>query len=172
MANFTLAAFRTWGQRLHGSRDKESWERLFAPGPNLWRGPGLHLQLHRALLEGVKEASAGSPNIAPAKPAELWQRIESALQKSNPELRAALNAGAGAQDLTRLAQTVGKELPEDFKAAYGIHDGQQGGGDLIPAIVENEEGYFLMPTKAIISEWKSWKRLVDNGEFKGKESAP
>jgi cell wall assembly regulator SMI1 len=125
-----------------------------------------------ALLEGVKEASVGSPNIAPAKPAELWQRIELALQKSNPELRAALNAGAGAQDLTRLAQTVGKELPEDFKAAYGIHNGQQGGGDLIPAIAENEEGYFLMPTKAIISKWKSWKSLVDNGEFKGKESSP
>jgi len=83
-----------------------------------------------------------------------------------------LAAGAGAQDLTRLAQTVGKELPEDFKAAYGIHNGQQGGGDLIPAIAENEEGYFLMPTKAIISEWKSWKSLVDNGEFKGKESSP
>jgi len=28
LANFTPAAFRTWGQRLHGSRDKESWERL------------------------------------------------------------------------------------------------------------------------------------------------
>jgi cell wall assembly regulator SMI1 len=63
-------------------------------------------------------------------------------------------------------------LPEDFKAAYGIHNGQQGGGDLIPAIAENEEGYFLMPIKAIISEWKSWKSLVDNGEFKGKESSP
>jgi hypothetical protein len=38
MANFTLAAFRTWGQRMHGSKDKESWERIFQTGPNLWRG--------------------------------------------------------------------------------------------------------------------------------------
>jgi hypothetical protein len=38
MTNFTLEAFHTWGQRMHGSKDKESWERLFRPGPNLWRG--------------------------------------------------------------------------------------------------------------------------------------
>jgi hypothetical protein len=38
MANFTLTSFRTWGQRMHDSKDKESWEQLFRPGPNLWRG--------------------------------------------------------------------------------------------------------------------------------------
>jgi hypothetical protein len=38
MKNFTLDAFRVWGERLHGSKDKESWERLFTPGPRLWQG--------------------------------------------------------------------------------------------------------------------------------------
>lgn len=37
MRNFTLDSFRTWGERLHGSKDKESWERIFAP-PRLWHG--------------------------------------------------------------------------------------------------------------------------------------
>jgi hypothetical protein len=29
---------RVWGNRLSGSRDKESWERVFTPGARLWRG--------------------------------------------------------------------------------------------------------------------------------------
>jgi hypothetical protein len=33
-----LDALRIWAERLHGSKDKEAWERIFAPGPNLWRG--------------------------------------------------------------------------------------------------------------------------------------
>lgn len=36
--NFSLEALRVWGNRLHGSRDKESWERIFTPGKRLWRG--------------------------------------------------------------------------------------------------------------------------------------
>ncbi len=37
-SNGKLEAIKVWGQRLHGSKDKESWERVFKPGPNLWRG--------------------------------------------------------------------------------------------------------------------------------------
>jgi hypothetical protein len=37
MANFRLDALRIWGDRLHDSRDKESWERLFV-GSRLWSG--------------------------------------------------------------------------------------------------------------------------------------
>ena len=36
--NFSLEALRVWGNRLSGSRDKESWERIFTPGARLWRG--------------------------------------------------------------------------------------------------------------------------------------
>ncbi len=35
--NFSLEALRLWAERLHGSKDKERWERVFAP-PRLWRG--------------------------------------------------------------------------------------------------------------------------------------
>jgi hypothetical protein len=35
--NFSLEALRVWGGRLHGSKDKERWERVFAGG-RLWRG--------------------------------------------------------------------------------------------------------------------------------------
>jgi hypothetical protein len=37
-SNAKLEAIKVWGQRLQGSKDKESWDRVFRPGPNLWRG--------------------------------------------------------------------------------------------------------------------------------------
>jgi hypothetical protein len=41
--NFQLDALKTWAERLHGSKDKERWERVFAPGANLLRGlTGVH----------------------------------------------------------------------------------------------------------------------------------
>lgn len=37
-SNGKLEALKTWANRLHGSKDKESWEAVFKPGANLWRG--------------------------------------------------------------------------------------------------------------------------------------
>lgn len=37
-SNGKLEALKTWANRLHGSKDKESWEAIFKPGANLWRG--------------------------------------------------------------------------------------------------------------------------------------
>ena len=37
-SNGKLDALKTWGQRLHNSKDKEAWEAVFKPGANLWRG--------------------------------------------------------------------------------------------------------------------------------------
>jgi hypothetical protein len=36
--NARLDALRVWAKRMHGSKDQERWERVFRPGPNLWRG--------------------------------------------------------------------------------------------------------------------------------------
>lgn len=37
-SNGKLEALKTWAQRMHGGKDKESWEMVFKPGANLWRG--------------------------------------------------------------------------------------------------------------------------------------
>lgn len=34
----TLESLKTWADRLHGSRDKESWARMFPRGRHLWQG--------------------------------------------------------------------------------------------------------------------------------------
>jgi hypothetical protein len=36
--NFSLDCLNVWGSRLHGPKDKDSWERVFTPGARLWRG--------------------------------------------------------------------------------------------------------------------------------------
>lgn len=36
--NFTVASFGAWADQLHGTRGKDSWEKIFPPGPRLWRG--------------------------------------------------------------------------------------------------------------------------------------
>jgi hypothetical protein len=36
--NFTLESFKQWADRLHASKDKESWERIFTLGKRLWQG--------------------------------------------------------------------------------------------------------------------------------------
>jgi hypothetical protein len=36
--NFSLKALSIWAERLHGSQDRECWERVFARGPRLWQG--------------------------------------------------------------------------------------------------------------------------------------
>jgi hypothetical protein len=38
MKNFTLEAFKTWADRMHGSSGKDSWERVFPPGHRLLQG--------------------------------------------------------------------------------------------------------------------------------------
>lgn len=38
MKNFTIDALQEWADRLHGSKDKQSWERVFTPGKRLWQG--------------------------------------------------------------------------------------------------------------------------------------
>ena len=38
MKNFTLEVFSTWADRLDGSRAADSWEKIFPPGPLLFRG--------------------------------------------------------------------------------------------------------------------------------------
>ena len=36
--SFTLDAVKAWGTNIHGSRSKQSWERVFPPGHRLWGG--------------------------------------------------------------------------------------------------------------------------------------
>jgi hypothetical protein len=84
--NFTLEALRVWGTRLHGSREKEGWERMFAPGARLWRGltsineyiehygtgGGLSRPLFAEFLEEAAHALGSRPLVHWANSTPIW----------------------------------------------------------------------------------------------------
>jgi hypothetical protein len=139
--NAKLEALKVWGQRLHGSnhkaKEKESWERVFRPGANLWRGLtwiydcienyGTGGGLCRPLFaEFLQEAAAAIKQPALAalseKYAELgrqWSALaEAALPDDVPLLRQAkelslqrtelLHNGAAAEDVRAVWSQLGE----------------------------------------------------------------
>lgn len=117
--NMVLDTFRLWGERLHGSSDKESWERIFTPGRRLWRGlvalydfiehygtgGGLCRPLYADFLTEAADALA-APQLRDlaGRYAELgraWSALaEAALPEDVPELREARELHARKAELT------------------------------------------------------------------------
>ncbi len=112
--------------------------------------------------------------------ADCWARIEAWLAGHNPALHRSLRPPAAGADLAALEAAVGAGLPADFRDSWRVHDGTGDvEGNLVPArdapgdVYGNATmpgGYYLMPCSEIASEWQSWKRLADVGEFAGRES--
>ena len=142
--NFSLEALRVWGNRLSGSRDKDSWERIFTPGARLWRGltsiteyvehygtgGGLSRPLFAEFLEEAADALGWTP-LRPlaARYAELgrqWTDLaDAALPDDVPAMREAKDLlarrsellhsdGAGA---TAAVRATWQRLDELAKAA-------------------------------------------------------
>jgi cell wall assembly regulator SMI1/ankyrin repeat protein len=109
----------------------------------------------------------------PPAVAESWKAIDAWLKKNAPELKKTLNRAASEKKVADLEKLLGAELPADFRESLRVHDGQKyAEGDLIPALAEGEEGYFLLSCADIAKEWRQWKDLLDRGEFAGQESGP
>jgi hypothetical protein len=107
-SSFSLAALRRWAERLHGSKDRERWERVFPPGGRLWQalvsvydfiehngtGGGLCRPL---FAEFLSEAAAALGRPALRRLAERYadlgrawgQLADAALPDDVPELRQA-----------------------------------------------------------------------------------
>jgi hypothetical protein len=117
--NFSLEALRVWGDRLHGSKDKERWEHVFAPGHRLWRGlvsvydfienygtgGGLCRPLFAEFLAGaadvLKKPVLGSLAGRYAELGHAWSELaEAALPDSVPELRAVKELHSRKAELT------------------------------------------------------------------------
>jgi cell wall assembly regulator SMI1 len=120
-----------------------------------------------ALLGGAPAAT--TKRAAPANPAAVWKRIEACLARQGRS--ADLNAGASAKELVALEETIAVKLPDDFKKAWRVHDGQNG-PSLVPPPSGDDTGYSLMCIAEIRQEWMSWKQLTESGEFKDEEGAP
>jgi hypothetical protein len=108
--NFSLEALGVWGKRLHGSRDRESWDRVFTPGARLWRGltsineyiehhgtgGGLSRPLFTGFLSEAGEALGSKPlRVLADRYADLgrdWSALaDAALPDDVPAMREAKN---------------------------------------------------------------------------------
>jgi hypothetical protein len=150
--NFSLEALRIWGERLHGSKDKERWENVFTPGPRLWRGlvsvydfiehygtgGGLCRPLFADFLARAADA-LGNPALHSlaeryADLGRAWSELaEAALPDSVPELRAVkelharkaelTNSEAAGADEVRACWAGLDESRQRAKEAFPLSDG-------------------------------------------------
>jgi cell wall assembly regulator SMI1 len=72
-----------------------------------------------------------------------------------------LPPGASEDAIAAAEQALGFTLPEEVRAWYRAHDG---GGDRY--IANNRE---LLSLDRMVSEWKVWKDLLDQGVFEGND---
>ncbi|MCA9136825.1 MAG: ankyrin repeat domain-containing protein [Planctomycetales bacterium] len=120
---------------------------------------------------GDKKKSAASSSVRKTTTiAKSWKRIEAWLSANDPDRLKSLGKPVKPDQFSKLEKTIGCKLPVEVKQLYQVHDGQSYQSFLIE--LPDGGDYFLLPTKEVIREWKTWKDLVDNGEFDGLESNP
>src|SRR5262245_41841648 len=94
-----------------------------------------------------------------------WDRIHAWLKANAPEVLANLRPGATAQQIRAAERAMGVTLPDDVKAAYRIHDGQEYGQDLL-------YGRRWDPLAQVVANWRSLKGFVDDGTFPPASEVP
>jgi len=109
--NFSLEGIRLWAERMHGSKDKESWERVFAR-PRLWRGLV-------SIYDFIEHYGAGGGLSRPIF-AESLQEAADALH--DPSLRTL--AGRYSELGQHWSDLAAAALPDDvptFREAKALH---------------------------------------------------
>ena len=95
----------------------------------------------------------------------IWNRIEIWLVANAPEILNNLQPGATDEAIKQAEIFLGIELPEDVKASYRLHNGQDGYNGLM-------DGWELLSLERMMDEWKIWKELLDSGDFDDSKSDP
>jgi len=118
--NFQLGAINTLAERIHGSKDKESWDNIFPRGGHLWTGltslykyvehygsgGGLSRPLFSDFLREANEANALDSSLAPlietyAELGQKWSELaDAALPDDVPIMREAKELTARRSELT------------------------------------------------------------------------
>mgnify|MGYP001076588802 CR=1 FL=1 len=93
-----------------------------------------------------------------------WERIEKWLQANAPEAYAGLNQPATEEEIAEAEQVLGITLPQDVRRSYLRHNGQ---AYEAPWMFYDWEWLSL---DQICDEWRTWKDLLDGGDFDNIES--
>ncbi|HLO50751.1 MAG TPA: SMI1/KNR4 family protein [Kamptonema sp.] len=89
----------------------------------------------------------------------IWNRIDKWLAANAPEIMNKLQTAATDEAIAQAEKLLEIELPEDVKASYRIHNGQDREK---PGIFE---GWNFLSLQEVIKAWESWKNLLDEGVF-------
>jgi cell wall assembly regulator SMI1/predicted DNA-binding WGR domain protein len=117
-------------------------------------------------LSEVPKAAADrriDPKVT-ASVAASWKRIDAWLQGNAPMLATKMNAGAKPGTIAEAERTLGVEFPDAVRASYAVHNGS-GIMSLFPS------GDYLS-LEDMLSQYKVWKELVDEGLWDEEESEP
>jgi cell wall assembly regulator SMI1 len=95
---------------------------------------------------------------------EIWTRIDAWLKVNAPKVFNTLQPGASDSQIQAAESILAIQFPEDVKASYRIHNGQQTIYDygLIPEAQE------FLSLERIQAEWAVWKELLNQGQLVGK----
>jgi len=101
----------------------------------------------------------------------VWDRIHVWLQANAPEVLANLRPGATEEAIRAAEAEMGVTLPDDVRASYLVHDGQEvlrdaGCGRAFLY------GWELCSLARILQSWRCHKDLLDNGTFDDVKSDP
>ncbi|MBD2107992.1 SMI1/KNR4 family protein [Nodosilinea sp. FACHB-13] len=97
---------------------------------------------------------------------DLWNRLEAWLTINAPALLETLQSGATEEQIIQTEAFLSIQFPDDFKAAYRIHNGQV---DYADGFIDARE---FLSLERIQDEWKVWKDLLDSGDFNDYKSDP
>ena len=90
---------------------------------------------------------------------QLWQRLQSILEITNPSVLADLAPPATDIEISDLQEKLGVTLPDDFIACLKIHNGQRGKADGL------FDGSEFLSTPRILQTWTMMKEILDSGIF-------
>lgn len=94
--------------------------------------------------------------LPPPPPVEhSWGRIDNWAEENYPELYDQLCEGATANDMNDLEHQLDCSLPQDVRASWMVHDGQERGGNPTGIIF----GSMLMDCEEMVQEWETWRTV-------------
>jgi cell wall assembly regulator SMI1 len=100
----------------------------------------------------------------------IWDRIHVWLSDNAPDVLANLRPGATEEQIRAAEAEMGVSLPDDVKASYRIHDGQDLG--VMGCGMGFLYGWELCSLARMLQGWKCHKELLDDGTFDAVESDP
>ena len=107
---------------------------------------------------------APTPQSLPVRPPEgqslmkvVWQRIHTWLDANAPAGYGLLRPGASLKEIRAAEKAMGLKFPDDIKASYRIHDGQDTQARYGRGLVGGEV-WRLIPLQEIVELWGHWSR--------------